>query len=85
MPPIFFIHHKISASTGESNFNKVSYRQIAKKACTVPCCVAATTDTQDCPTLNCNADDKQPWYLDPTTCDAQTIRYKNQKELFQVK
>ena len=71
-----------SATAGESNFNKVPYRKIAKKACNVPCCVAETQETQDCPTLNCGATGNQPWFLDPTKCDAQIKRYKNQKELF---
>ena len=72
----------ISATTGETNFKKVPYRQIAKKACNVPCCVAETQENQPCPKLDCGATGNQPWFLDPTTCDAQIKRYKNQKALF---
>ena len=44
--------------------------------------MAETQETQDCPTLNCKATGNQPWFLDPTKCDAQIKRYKNQKEMF---
>ena len=71
-----------SATEGESNFKKVAYRQIANKACNVPCCVAETQELQDCPTLDCEAPGNQPWFLDPTKCEAQIKRYKNQKESF---